>query len=60
MKMAKARKELNWSEQIKLAIDPIKAQRYRSEKNKADDEACSMCGDYCAMKIIKENIDLAR
>ena len=60
LKMAKARKELNWPEQIKLAIDPIKAQRYRSEKNKTDDEACSMCGDYCAVKIVEEYLQTAR
>ena len=60
LKMAKARKELNWPEQIKLAIDPIKEQRYRTEKNKADDEACSMCGDYCAVKIVEEYIQAAR
>ena len=60
LKMAKARKELNWPEQIKLAIDPIKAQRYRTEKNKADDEACSMCGDYCAVKIVEEYLQAAR
>ena len=55
--MAKARKELNWPEQIKLAIDPVKAQRFRDAKNKSDDEACSMCGDYCAVKIVGEYLD---
>lgn len=60
LKMAKARKELNWEEQIKLAIDPVKAQRFRSEKNKTDDEACSMCGDYCAVKIVGEYLKEAR
>ncbi|MEA5091097.1 5-hydroxybenzimidazole synthase BzaA [bioreactor metagenome] len=57
LKMAKARKELNWPEQIKLAIDPVKAQRFRDAKNKSDDEACSMCGDYCAVKIVGEYLD---
>ena len=60
LKMAKARKELNWPEQIKLAIDPIKSQSSRTEKNKADDEACSMCGDYCAVKIVEEYLQAAR
>jgi uncharacterized cysteine cluster protein YcgN (CxxCxxCC family) len=26
----------------------------------SDKMVCAMCGDCCAMKIIKENIDLAR
>ncbi len=60
LKMAKARKELNWPEQIKLAIDPVKAQRFRDAKNKTDDEACSMCGDYCAVKIVGEYLDAAK
>jgi phosphomethylpyrimidine synthase len=60
LKMAKARKELNWPEQIKLAIDPVKAQRFRDAKNKSDDEACSMCGDYCAVKIVGEYLEAAK
>lgn len=52
--MAKARKDLDWTTQLKLAIDPVKATEYRQQKNKSDDEACSMCGDYCAVKIVGE------
>ena len=55
--MAKARKNLDWKKQIELAIDPVKAQAYRDKKNKADDEACSMCGVYCAVKIVGEYLD---
>lgn len=57
LEMAKARKNLDWKKQIELAIDPVKAQAYRDKKNKADDEACSMCGDYCAVKIVGEYLD---
>ncbi|WP_088553881.1 phosphomethylpyrimidine synthase ThiC [Calderihabitans maritimus] len=53
-KMARARKELNWEEQIRLAIDPEKARRYREQRNIGNAEACSMCGDFCAMKIVGE------
>lgn len=60
LKMAKARKALDWQAQIALALDPVKAQRFRSEKNKADDEACSMCGDYCAVKIVGEYLEAAK
>lgn len=59
-KMARARKDLDWEEQIRLAIDPVKAGRLRSEKNKPDDEACSMCGDYCAVKIVSEALTHAK
>jgi phosphomethylpyrimidine synthase len=52
--MAKARKTLNWEEQIGLSIDPVKAGRYRHEKNADDEEACTMCGRFCAMKLVSE------
>ena len=55
--MAKARKELNWPEQLRLALDPVKATEYRNRKNKSDDEACSMCGDYCAVKIVGQYLE---
>ena len=54
LSMAKARKALDWDGQIKLAIDPVKAARYRKERNPGGAEACSMCGNYCAMKIVSE------
>ncbi len=50
--MAAARKRLDWPEQLRLAIDPVKAREYRAQKNADDEEACSMCGDYCAVKIV--------
>lgn len=58
--MAIARKNLDWDAQIKLAIDPIKAEAFRKKKNKTDEEACSMCGDYCAVKIVGEYLDAHR
>lgn len=51
-RMAKARKDLDWDSQIILAIDPKKAEEYRRCRNTPQAEACSMCGDYCAMKIV--------
>lgn len=55
--MAKARKELDWPEQLRLALDPVKATEYRNKKNKSDEEACSMCGDYCAVKIVGQYLE---
>ncbi|MBS3781315.1 MAG: phosphomethylpyrimidine synthase ThiC, partial [Candidatus Thermoplasmatota archaeon] len=31
---------------------PEKAKRYREEKNPTEEEACSMCGDVCAIKMV--------
>ncbi len=54
LEMAKARKTLAWEKQIELAIDPEKAARMRQAKNEADQECCTMCGKFCAYKLISE------
>lgn len=54
LEMSKARKALDWGKQIALAIDPEKAARVRSERNDSSTKACSMCGNFCAMKVVSE------
>ena len=55
--MAEARKQLDWEAQLNLAIDPELAREKRGARNKKNEEACSMCGDYCAVKIISQYFD---
>ncbi|MBR0061503.1 MAG: phosphomethylpyrimidine synthase ThiC, partial [Selenomonadaceae bacterium] len=57
LKMARARKVLDWEEQLNLAIDPELAKKKRGARNKAGETACSMCGDYCAVKIVGKYFD---
>jgi phosphomethylpyrimidine synthase len=52
--MAKARADLNWKKQIENALDPEKATRIRSRVKLKSPETCSMCSEYCAIKILKE------
>ncbi|MFA4967972.1 MAG: phosphomethylpyrimidine synthase ThiC, partial [Candidatus Margulisiibacteriota bacterium] len=54
MKMSKARKELNWGKQIQLAIDPVKAKKIHDKRKSKSKDVCSMCGEFCAMKISSE------
>ncbi|MDA8220185.1 B12 lower ligand biosynthesis ThiC-like protein BzaB [Desulfosporosinus sp.] len=54
--MAHARKALDWNKQIELSIDPPTAQRIRGERNEEGAEACSMCGGFCAMKLVGEHL----
>ncbi|MEW9121645.1 MAG: phosphomethylpyrimidine synthase ThiC [Thermotaleaceae bacterium] len=54
LEMAKARKALDWERQIELAMDPEKASRLRKEKNEDSQECCTMCGKFCAYKIVSE------
>jgi phosphomethylpyrimidine synthase len=51
--MATYRKALDWKGQIKCAIDPDKIRQFRKERNLSDD-VCSMCGEFCSMKRMKD------
>lgn len=51
--MARARQRLDWPAQMMLAIDPKLARKYHA-RNKKTQEACSMCGDLCAIKEVKK------
>lgn len=52
-KISKERRELNWDKQIALSIDPEKAKKYRGTQST---ESCSMCGPYCAIKIVDKSL----
>ena len=54
LKMAKARAELNWKAQFENAIDPEKARKIRSRVKLKSPETCSMCSEFCAIKLLKE------
>ncbi len=52
--MAQARRELDWETQMKLAIAPEKARNYRAKRPPAENDVCTMCGKYCAIKQVRE------
>jgi len=52
--MAKARANLDWRGQFENAIDPEKAKRIHGRIKPKSPETCSMCSNYCAIKILKE------
>ncbi len=52
--VAKARKALDWETQFKHVLDPEKAKAYRTRRRSMEKEVCSMCGELCAIKIVKE------
>jgi phosphomethylpyrimidine synthase len=56
-KMSLARKKLDWETQLKLAIDPKKARAYREKSPPAEEDVCTMCGKYCAIKTVREYLD---
>jgi len=50
--MAQARVCFDWEQQIQLSLDPVRARRYREQRNSGDIKGCSMCGNFCAMEIV--------
>jgi phosphomethylpyrimidine synthase len=52
LEMSKARAELDWNKQFQYAIYNRRAREYRRKRGSRS-RACSMCGDYCAIKIMK-------
>lgn len=54
--MSKARKSLDWDNQIKLAIDPEHARELREKGKPHIQDVCSMCGEYCAIKLVDETL----
>lgn len=53
--MSNARKNFDWEKQFELSFDSEKCRKYRESSLLEDDDMCSMCGEYCAIKIAKEN-----
>jgi len=52
-KMAIARKNLDWEAQFKCAIDRERARSIHDARISGGD-ACSMCGELCAIKVVKD------
>jgi phosphomethylpyrimidine synthase len=57
--MANARKKLNWEGQYDAALCPAEARKKREERPPEDPDTCTMCGNYCAVKIVNEWLDNA-
>lgn len=51
LEMARSRKKMDWESQIELSLDPVKAGEFRKDRPASDDDVCSMCSEYCAIKI---------
>ncbi len=49
-KMSRGRKNRDWAQQIRLAMDPELARDIRRRTCREDHETCTMCGDLCAYK----------
>jgi phosphomethylpyrimidine synthase len=48
--MSKWRKLRNWEKQKEYCIDQIKFMKERSKLLSQQEDVCTMCGNFCAMK----------
>ncbi len=60
LEMGRARRDLRWERMYELAIDPEYARAVRESRASHDEQTCSMCGEYCALKIVKQNFNFDR
>lgn len=52
--MAEARRDLDWEQQFSIAMYGEHAKKIHERDG--DLETCSMCGDLCAIKIVRDSI----
>src|SRR3989338_4334578 len=55
IKMAKFRKSLDWEGQISCSVDPERARKIRNENPPSENDVCTMCASFCAIKIGKKD-----
>jgi phosphomethylpyrimidine synthase len=55
--MSIARRDLDWQKQFELAIAKDEAIRIRSERQPSFEDSCTMCGTFCASRILKGMFD---
>ncbi len=54
LEMSKARKALDWEKMIELSIDPNYVRRERESSPPQEDDVCTMCGKFCAIKLLNK------
>lgn len=58
LKMATARKSLNWQSQSEISIDPeLSIQRHQPANTSG--KACTMCGEFCAMELAEKYLGIS-
>ena len=55
LEMAHARKDFDWEKQFELAFDHEKPRKCRGRKP-TEDDMCTMCGEFCALRLVRDNI----
>ena len=54
LKMARARKALDWEQQIALSVNPERARELHTPGQGDGSDTCTMCGEFCSIKHVRE------
>ncbi len=57
-RMALCRRRRDWEGQVENSLDSQSARRYLKTTGEENKDYCSMCGEYCSMKILSRRIPL--
>ncbi len=55
--MAGYRRDFDWEGQIRTAMDPLRADAFLEKSKRAKEEGCTMCGEFCAIKLNRAQSD---
>ncbi len=55
LQMSTARANLDWEKQKECALSPRPFENYRESSPPQDSDVCTMCGDFCAIKVSRED-----
>jgi phosphomethylpyrimidine synthase len=56
LEIARKREKRDWGAQINLAMDPDKAMEYHDSAKAVADDVCTMCSQYCSIKLSGEHL----
>lgn len=51
--ISKARSKRDWKRQFELAIDKVKPKKYRRISRPGLEDVCTMCSEYCSIKMVE-------
>jgi phosphomethylpyrimidine synthase len=52
--MSRCRKKMDWEGQISASLDPERTREIRGSRAPSDSDVCTMCGQFCAIKILNK------
>ena len=58
--MSRKRRARDWEGMLALALDPAKARAIRKASPPRTSDVCTMCGDYCAIKVVEKHLKKGR